>query len=481
MQPADNGDNEADGDTVAVKPFVDDDDFFSIFESFIKNNRQQPNVKQGVNTGDNAEKFRQDAQDQLKTAWDPETLDKILPRLVSLNNDQIVQFYIALRKRLSYYTTQKGTDPKPKRNVEQPVPSHEIAQRAHDLESMCNKFNTHLLEQAEQHISNDEYDDDAAVLVGPVYLDQDFAKDNEEIPKSNAHTQFAAEVDSVQAVDTFPNEIVDVLGSVSVLDYAVAVKAAKAAMEVRLYVETEQPVLGTKAQQQSIYQLCVDGDTMDYEAKRKLWQSHQLWRHQESDAHSRFKQFSHRAQRFALDEGLDGVICEICARIVPDSIFLYQFKLVAIKADCNWWKDGSVDTQALAIAHGELKYAGAWYDDDFYGSAAAKKKRQNENRAQLYRRRSLEDATVVFSEENELQHPLPVIRKYPTFSANLHHESDPNWVDIYMEQAGRGTCMRPSRPYGHQRAAAKKRGPKWHQRDEYSLLTTKPYFSMTHC
>lgn len=78
MQPADNGDNEADGDTVAVKPFVDDDDFFSIFESFIKNNRQQPNVKQGANTSDNAEKFRQDAQDQLKTAWDPETLGRSL-------------------------------------------------------------------------------------------------------------------------------------------------------------------------------------------------------------------------------------------------------------------------------------------------------------------------------------------------------------------------------------------------------------------
>lgn len=98
------------------------------------------------------------------------------------------------------------------------------------------------------------------------------------------------------------------------------------------------------------------------------------------------------------------------------------------------------------MVHGELKHVGSWYDDDFYGSAAVKKKRQNESRAQSYRRRSLEDATVVFSEENELQHPLPVISKYPTFSANLHHESDPNWVNKYMEQAGRALLYGPPAP-----------------------------------
>jgi hypothetical protein len=77
-QAADDGDNEADEDTVAVQPFVYDDDFFKIFESFIQNNRQQPNVKQGVNTSGNAEKFRQDAQDQLKTAWDHGPLGRSL-------------------------------------------------------------------------------------------------------------------------------------------------------------------------------------------------------------------------------------------------------------------------------------------------------------------------------------------------------------------------------------------------------------------
>jgi hypothetical protein len=72
-------------------------------------------------------------------------------------------------------------------------------------------------------------------------------------------------------------------------------------------------------------------------------------------------------------------------------------KLVAIEADCNWWKDGSFDVQALSMAHDELKHAGGWYNDDFYGSVVVKKKRQNESRAQSYRRRSLEDTTVIFS------------------------------------------------------------------------------------
>ncbi|KAM0264659.1 hypothetical protein ACHAPA_008173 [Fusarium lateritium] len=97
---ADDGDSEPDEDTVAVKSFVDNDDFFTIFESFIQNNRQQPNVKQGVNTRANGEKFREAAQDQLKTTWDPVTLDEILARLVPLNDDQILQLYNRLSKRL---------------------------------------------------------------------------------------------------------------------------------------------------------------------------------------------------------------------------------------------------------------------------------------------------------------------------------------------------------------------------------------------
>jgi hypothetical protein len=101
---------------------VNNDDFCIIFESFIKKSRRRPNVKQGINTSENAEKFHEDAEDQLKTTWDPETLGKslfslssnilidviqgeILARLVSLNDDQTVQLYIALSKRLHHWTT----------------------------------------------------------------------------------------------------------------------------------------------------------------------------------------------------------------------------------------------------------------------------------------------------------------------------------------------------------------------------------------
>lgn len=119
---------------------MNNDEFFIISESFIQTSRRRPNVKQGVNTSENAEKFREDAEDQLKSTWDPEALCKslfslsrnilidapqgeMLARLVSLNDDQTVQLYIALSKRLRHCTTQKGTDPKPRHNVEQHVPS----------------------------------------------------------------------------------------------------------------------------------------------------------------------------------------------------------------------------------------------------------------------------------------------------------------------------------------------------------------------
>ncbi|KAM0222999.1 hypothetical protein ACHAQD_003729 [Fusarium lateritium] len=343
---ADDGDSEPDEDTVAVKSFVDNDDFFTIFESFIQNSRQQPNVKQGVNTRANGEKFREAAQDQLKTTWDPVTLvytetpqDEILARLVPLNDDQILQLYNRLSKRLTKTPT-----------------ADEIAERAHDLETMRNEFNTRLLEQAKKDLNNADDGDDAAALADPDNLDQSFPQDNEEIPEPDADTQFADQVESGQAVETFPDEIADIPGGVSALDYGAA---AKAAMEVWLSVGTDQYVLGTKLELQSVCQLCVDDDTVDYRAKSKLWQSHHLQRHQDSDVHSRFKQFSHRAQRFARDNGLDGVVCELCAEIMPDDLTLptyatgstlarhirdsSQHKLVAIEADCNWWKDGSFD------------------------------------------------------------------------------------------------------------------------------------------
>lgn len=75
-----------------------------------------------------------------------------------------------------------------------------------------------------------------------------------------------------------------------------------------------------------------------------------------------------------------------------------------------------------------------------------KKKRVNEDRVQSYRRLSLEDATVVFSQENELQYPLPMTSKYPSLFAHLEHGSDPNWVSEYMEQAGRALLYGPPAP-----------------------------------
>ncbi|CAJ0540457.1 Ff.00g075600.m01.CDS01 [Fusarium sp. VM40] len=298
------GDNEVDEDAVAVNTFVNNDEFFIISESFIQTSRRRPNVKQGVNTSENAEKFREE--------------QRISSRALGI-----------LRHS-----------------------------RARDLDSMRNEFNTRLLEQAKCHIGND--DDD---MMMPQRTQSTWTKVSQKITKRSLSLTPMPSLRLVgvgQAVEAFPDEIVDVPGSVSALDYAAA---AKAAMEVWLSFGTDQYALGTKPKQQSVCQLCVDRDSVYDEAKRKLWQSHHLRRHQDSGVHSQFKQFSRRAQRLALDNGLDSVVCELfstLARHIRDSS---EQKLVATEADCNWWKDGSFDTHALAIAHDELKYAGGWYDD----------------------------------------------------------------------------------------------------------------------
>lgn len=184
---------------------------------------------------------------------------------------------------------------------------------------MRNEFNTRLLEQAKCHIGND--DDD---MMMPQRTQSTWTKVSQKITKRSLSLTPMLSLRLVevgQAVEAFPDEIVDVPGSVSALDY---VAAAKAAMEVWLSFGTDQYALGTKPKQQSVCQLCVDRDSVYDEAKRKLWQSHHLRRHQDSGVHSQFKQFSRRAQRLALDNGLDSVVCELCAQIVPDSTFLYQ-------------------------------------------------------------------------------------------------------------------------------------------------------------
>ncbi|KAH6969014.1 hypothetical protein DER45DRAFT_548241 [Fusarium avenaceum] len=181
---------------------------------------------------------------------------------------------------------------------------------------MRNEFNTRLLGQAKRHIGNENDD-----MMMPRRTQSTWTKVSQKITKRSLSLNPMPGlrlVEAGQAIEAFLEEIVDVPGSVSALDYAAA---AKTAMEVWLSVGTDQSVLGAKPKQLSACQLCVDDDTMDDEAKRKLCQSHHLQRHQDSDVHSKFKQFS---PRLALDNGFEGVVCELRAQILPNSTFLYQ-------------------------------------------------------------------------------------------------------------------------------------------------------------
>ncbi|KAF5714240.1 hypothetical protein FMUND_7570 [Fusarium mundagurra] len=64
------------------------------------NSRVTPNVKRSRHILENTNKFREVAEAQLCDFWDFSTLDEISGRLLSLNNEQVVDLYITLGKRL---------------------------------------------------------------------------------------------------------------------------------------------------------------------------------------------------------------------------------------------------------------------------------------------------------------------------------------------------------------------------------------------
>ncbi|KAG5799943.1 hypothetical protein H9Q69_001037 [Fusarium xylarioides] len=337
----------------------------------------------------------------------------------------------------------------------------EIRHRAKDLEAMRNEFNSRLLDQAKRYITDHPPQDDKneAPDAADMDFDHDFAEDVEEIPETDAESQFAAQVESGQIVETFPDEVQDVAEDVSALEYATA---ARAAMEVWLAIGTNESVLGTKFLQKSICQLCVDDETMDHEAKTKIWEPHHLTRHQKSGVHSRFKEFSRRVQRYAKENQLSGVVCEICAMIAPEDIILPTYltvstvarhikessheKLIAIEADCAWWRSDGFDPMELAIAHDELKHAAGWYDDDFRGSSTLKKQHRIEAKTQAIRRHAKTDKTLAFSAEKELAFPIPMTSKYPSLTANIQHGSQRGWQKQFLEEAGGRVILGKSEP-----------------------------------
>lgn len=339
----------------------------------------------------------------------------------------------------------------------------EIRHRAKDLQAMRNEFNSRLLDQAKQYITDHPPQDDAneAPDVADMDFDHDFAEDIEEIPETDAESQFAAQLESGQIVETFPDEVQDVAKDVSALEYATA---ARAAMEVWLAIGTNESVLGAKFLQKSICQLCVDDETMDHEAKTKMWEPHHLTRHQKGEVHSRFKQFSRRVQRYAKENQLSGVVCEICAMIAPEDIVLPTYltvstlarhikessheRLIPIEADCAWWRSDGFDPTELAVAHDELKHTAGWYDEDFRGSSIWKKRKQlhTEDRTQARHRRAKTGKTLAFSAEKELASPIPMMSKYPSLTANIQHGSQRGWQKQFLEEAGGRVILGKSEP-----------------------------------
>ncbi|KAF4972222.1 hypothetical protein FSARC_1174 [Fusarium sarcochroum] len=94
----------------AIESFITSDDFYSNFEAWIGTGKYAPYLKRTKNALVNAKDFRKAADAQVQDLWDPETLDDVLARLRSFEDDQLVELYVALSKRHRAAGKGKGKD-----------------------------------------------------------------------------------------------------------------------------------------------------------------------------------------------------------------------------------------------------------------------------------------------------------------------------------------------------------------------------------
>ncbi|KAH7008525.1 hypothetical protein EDB80DRAFT_683528 [Ilyonectria destructans] len=258
--------------------------------------------------------------------------------------------------------------------------------RMSDLQSMSNEFNRRIIAQAKASVGPQNSDSDLIEEDALRTLGVDFDNVFEEDPTTggnerDAEDQLQERIEHDEEAQTFPDEVS--IGEVlDQMDYATV---ARCAMEIWLFAGTETSSWGRKPAKMATCRSCQADETVDDETKSKNYEANELKRHLDGNFHSRFKQFSRRAQIVARDEGLPGVRCEICVAVAPPGTVIPVYATVAtlarhitdseltkmqdIEHGNTWWANKEVIDPStvgqLFIAHDALKRSLGWYDEGF--------------------------------------------------------------------------------------------------------------------
>ncbi|KAH6987860.1 hypothetical protein BKA56DRAFT_669462 [Ilyonectria sp. MPI-CAGE-AT-0026] len=196
--------------------------------------------------------------------------------------------------------------------------------RTSDLQSMSNEFNRRIIAQAKasvgpQNSDSDLIEEDSLRTLG---VEEDLTTG---VSERDAEGQFQERIEHDKEAQTLPDEVPigDVLDQ---MDYATV---ARYAMEIWLSAGTETSSWGRKQAKMTPCRSCQADETVDDETKSKNYEASNLKRHLDGDFHSRFEQFSRRAQIVARDEGLPGVRCEICVAVAPPGTVIPLYATVA--------------------------------------------------------------------------------------------------------------------------------------------------------
>ncbi|KAF5711148.1 hypothetical protein FGLOB1_5158 [Fusarium globosum] len=75
---------------------IEDEDILTIFGAFVTETGHPLNVRKDKRTLEYGGKFRDAAVNKIKASWDPETLDEVIARLLSLEDHDVIRLYTGL-------------------------------------------------------------------------------------------------------------------------------------------------------------------------------------------------------------------------------------------------------------------------------------------------------------------------------------------------------------------------------------------------
>lgn len=298
----------------------------------------------------------------------------------------------------------------------------EMKERKQEVMEKMTLFNTKLLEMAKKAAETDL----GTGSVGDVQCDEDFEEIHSDVEDAEADADDQMEAGGSVNVDEesfLPQNATDEEGG-----YFEAVRYT-----MNLLYDNSLNEYSIK--QRAFCPLCVDDDTVDQEAKQKLWAPNHIKRHMDSMFHTDYGAFQRRAEMVKADNEAPGFVCEFCVLVHPEGwepVYYPGFSQLnrhindstakGLRRMQN--KPEGLDFEERSANHETRKEEAGWNRDDFRGDRIVQEKEKQERVVRARRNLALDQPAFRFTDEAELEAPIPVPGQPGLFYGSFNHPSE---------------------------------------------------------